>query len=106
MNNKIIRQVSKELSIDMDTVDFVQRSMWKYVRLLMEEKKFRGLMLPYFGKFIVKDANKEKAIKSGWAFKAKNDYRHRSRMVKLDSEAGESRNSSRTEIEDMSEMSL
>lgn len=69
MNKEILKKTSKDTGFDLDTVDHVNRYIWKYLRELMKRGKFEGLMLKGFGTFGVDPYSKKKIIekhKENW----------------------------------------
>jgi hypothetical protein len=90
----------------MATIDFVQKAMWKYLKTLMEEGKFEGLMLPGFGKFIVKEKNREKYSKMGWDPKSRKAVRDNKRILELEIQDGHRGENSEEETGPMQSMPI
>lgn len=53
--DNLIDKVAAELNIDPDIVEKAVRSQFKFVKDVMESGNMRSVMLPYFGKFAVKE---------------------------------------------------
>lgn len=70
MNREILKKTSRDTGYDQDTIDHVNRYLWKYLRDLMGKGDFEGLMLKKFGTFGVSDFSKRRTL-----IMANNDWR-------------------------------
>lgn len=54
--DNLIDKVAAELNLDPELVEKVVRSQFKFVKDVMESGNMQSVMLPYFGKFAVKES--------------------------------------------------
>jgi hypothetical protein len=55
----IYAKIAKENDLDIHEVEAAARSQFAFVKKVMEEGKFEGVRLPFFGRFWVKPGRKE-----------------------------------------------
>jgi nucleoid DNA-binding protein len=54
LERKICKEISKELSVSYEQVYSIVNGSTDYVKHVMENSGFESVMMPYFGKFLVK----------------------------------------------------
>lgn len=57
--NKIYEEVSKETGLPKFMVEKLYKYTFKFLKEKMEADEMKGLMIPGFGKFVVKDGRKK-----------------------------------------------
>lgn len=55
IQNKLVREISKELNIDSEVVEKVIRSQWELIRATIKEGNFLSIRIKYLGLFGIKN---------------------------------------------------